>query len=103
MCIQWPKAYFFLVGYFHSYFPNLKIVKKSALGKSLGNLEEVCIFEAKWPKAIFIASNPILELQSISISPMTLIILGQIQRRNKNTFGETNVLINAVAKKPLYH
>ena len=60
-------------------------------------------FEVKWPKANFTTSNPILELQFISISPMTLIILGPNWRVNKDTLGEINVLINAMAKKPLYH
>ena len=71
--------------------------------ESLGNLEEVCVFEAKWPKANFTTSNPILELQFIYISLMTLTILGSIQRGNKNILGEINVLMNAMAKKPLYH
>ena len=34
------------------------------LEKSVGKLEEVCVFEVKWPKANFTASNPILELVS---------------------------------------
>ena len=68
------------------------------------NLEKVCVFEAKWPKANnFTTSNPILELQFIFISSMILIILGPIQRGNKNTLGEINVLRNAMTKKPLYH
>ena len=75
------------------------MIKKS----SLGNLEEVCVFEATWPKANFTTSNPILEMQFISISPMTLIILGPIQGGNKNTLGEINVLMNAMAQKSLYH
>ena len=57
----------------------------------------------KWLKANFIASNTILELQFISISPMALIILGPIQRVNKDTLGELNEPMNAMAKKPLYH
>ena len=60
MCTQWPKGLPYSLRYFHSYFPNLEMVKKS----SLGNLEEVCVFEVKWQNANFIASNPILELVS---------------------------------------
>ena len=67
------------------------------------NLGEVCVFEVKLPKANFNASNLILELQFIYISPMTSIILGPIRRVNKDTFGEINELMNAIAKKPLYH
>ena len=39
----------------------------------------------------------------MSISPMTLIILGPIRRVNKDILGEINVLMNAMANKPLYH
>ena len=60
-------------------------------------------FEVKWPKANFTTSNPILELQFISISLMTLTILEPIQIVNEDTLGETNVLMNAMDKKPLYH
>ena len=59
-------------------------------------------FKVKWPKANFTTSDPILELQFISISPMTLIILGLI-RVKKDTLGEINVLMIVMAKKPLYH